>query len=79
MMCRAWVIIPDGRCGYIDHYKSDGHFGVRPVEFETGRHYPNPSTHWSEEERRAYPEELSLSINELRGASKEEIPSTFRA
>ena len=77
---RAWVvIIADGRVGYIDHYKSDGKFGVRPVGFHSGKHYVNPSPHWSVEERANHPEELALSIQELRSASKDEIPAMWRS
>lgn len=75
---RAWVVIPYGRVGYIDHYKSDGRFGVRPVNPETGLHYLNRSEHWSEAQRADFPEELSLSIAEVRAATTDEIPREYR-
>jgi hypothetical protein len=77
-MRRAWVILDDGRVGYIHHYKDDGHFGVRPVDLETGRHFANTSKHWSEEQRRQVPEELALSVNGFRGAKRDEIPVMYR-
>jgi len=76
---KAWcIILSDGRCGYIHHYKINGLFGVRPVGFDSGLHYPNTSSHWSVEERMKVPEELALSICEIRGAEKHEIPSMWR-
>jgi hypothetical protein len=75
---RAWcVLIADGRVGYIDHYKTDGRFGVRPVDAR-GRHYPNPSRHWTNAQRLATPEELSLSLRELRAADDDDIPPMYR-
>jgi hypothetical protein len=79
VLYRAWVIInEDGRVGYIDHYKQDGKFGVRPVNFDTGLHYPNPSQHWTNEQRLKVPEELSLYLREFRAAEAEEIPTMYR-
>jgi len=76
---KAWcIILADGRCGYIHHYKINGLFGVRPVGFESGLHYPNTSSHWSAEEKMKVPEELALSICEIRGAQKSEIPAMWR-
>lgn len=74
----AWVRLPDGRCGYIDHYKTDGKFGVRPVDFVSGLHYPNTSTHWSMEDREKIPEEIVLRVGELRPAEVSEIPAQYR-
>jgi hypothetical protein len=77
---RAWVVIlADGRCGYIHHYKINGLFGVRPVGFDSGLHYPNTSEHWTAEQKLTVPEELALSICEIRGAAKQEIPAMWRA
>jgi hypothetical protein len=79
MRFRAWVVInADGRVAYIDHYKSDGKFGVRPVNFSTGRHFPNRTQHWSNEVRLKIPEELALSIREFRAAEDLEIPALYR-
>jgi hypothetical protein len=75
---RAWVIIPDGRIAYIDHYKADGNFGVRPIVFETGLHYPNTSAHWSEEQRNSVPEEFALPFSQMVPATEKEIPSMYR-
>ena len=75
---RAWVVLQDGRSAYIDHYKQDGRFGVRPVQMDSEKHYPNPSPHWSEADRIRYPEELSLAVGEFRAATMDEIPRGFR-
>ena len=76
---RAWVVISrDGRVGYIDHYKSDGRFGVRPVQMD-GRWYPNPSPHWTEEQRNAMPEELALALREFTAAADSAIPQRYRS
>ena len=76
-MRKAWVVMKDGRVGYIDHYKPGGRFGVRPVS-EEGLHFANPSSHWTDEQRRQIPEELALSVNEFRGAALDEIPGRWR-
>jgi len=73
----AIVRIPDGRFGIVDHLKSDGKFGVRPVNVE-GVFYPNPSKHWTNEQRMAIPEELALSAEELSHVTDEELPSGLR-
>ena len=76
---KAWaVILADGRVGYIDHYKVNGLFGVRPVRFDNGMHYPSTSEHWTPEQRASIPEELALKITEIRGAQPDEIPPTWR-
>jgi hypothetical protein len=75
---KAWVVLNDGRVGYIDHYKRDGKFGVRPVDKETGLHFPHPSEHWPNQERLDHPEELALSIGDFRAAADEELPSMYR-
>ena len=76
---KAWcVILIDGRVGYIDHYKTDGRFGVRPVDFMTGRHFPNPSQHWTNDQRLKIPEELALSLREIRAAEDYELPAEYR-
>lgn len=78
VLYKAWVVMEDGRVGYVDHYKQDGRFGVRPVSFDTGLHYPNPSQHWTNEQRLKIPEELSLYLREFRAATQEEIPPMYR-
>ena len=76
---RAWcIVLSDGRVGYIDHYKSDGKFGVRPVDLETGLHFPNPSQHWTNEQRLKNPEELALALKDLRAAQDHERPAMYR-
>lgn len=77
VMRRAWVVLSDERVAYIDHYKADGKFGVRPVDSD-GRHYANTSEHWSEAQRCAVPEEFALSVNQFRGANMMEIPARWR-
>jgi hypothetical protein len=74
----AWVVMADKRVGYIDHYKKDGRFGVRPVDFNTGLHFPNPSQHWTNEQRLKVPEELSLRLNEFEAADDAERPAQYR-
>ena len=78
VLYRAWVLMKDGRVGYIDHYKSDGKFGVRPVMFETGLHYPNTSKHWTNEKRLANPEELALTLSDFVAAPLHLIPAEYR-
>ena len=79
MRHRQWVVIhTEGRIGYIDHYKSDGKFGVRPVNFADGRHFPNTSQHWSNADRLKIPEELALTMKEFRAAEDTEIPALYR-
>jgi hypothetical protein len=75
---RAWVILDDGRVGYIDHYKSDGRFGVRPVNRETGLHYPNPSRHFTDDQKLEIPEELNLRLQDFRPAIEDELPPMYR-
>jgi hypothetical protein len=75
---KAWVTLRDGRCGYVDRYQVDGKFVVRPVEFATGRHFLNPSEHWSEQDRINYPEEIALNLSDFSAASPDEIPRQYR-
>ena len=75
---RAWVVLEDGRVGYIHHYKIDGKFGVRPVGYDSGLHYPNPSEHWTEAQKLEVPEELALTIRDFRAAKDEEVPPMWR-
>jgi len=75
---KAWVVLKDGRVGYIDHYKINGLFGVRPVVFESGLYYANPSEHWSEDQKLEVPEEIALSVSEIRAAEIHEIPTMWR-
>jgi len=74
---KAWVWLPDGRMGVIDHLKSDGAFGVRPITSD-GSYYPNTSTHWKMEDRLRIPEEVRIEAKDLRPVSYEELPSKFR-
>ena len=76
---KAWVVLQDGRVGYIDHYKQDGRFGVRPVNIMTGRHYLNTSAHWTPDQRLDVPEELALQLHEFRAAQRDDIPVEFRS
>lgn len=57
---KPWVVMNDGRLGVIHHRKKDGKYGVRPINAKTVSYLPNPSKHWSEENRQKYPEELAL-------------------
>jgi hypothetical protein len=76
---RAWVVLlSDNRVGFIDHYKADGKFAVRPVNFETGRYYPNTSQHWTNEQRLKVPEELALALHDFRAAESGDIPAMYR-
>ena len=74
----CWVIVPDGRVGYIDHYKTDGRFGVRPVQRDSGLHYPHPDRSWPEADRIAYPEELAVEFEYLRAAKMDEVPRMYQ-
>lgn len=62
---RHLVLLPDGRKGLIDHTKLDGMLGVRPVDDE-GNYLPNPTKHWSMEDRLSIPEEISISSKEIK-------------
>jgi hypothetical protein len=77
-MRKCWAVTKDGRVGFIDHYKEDGKFGFRPVNFNTGRYYPNPSQHWTNEQRLKVPEELAVTLRDLRPAEMSEIPAMYR-
>lgn len=75
----CWVIIlKDDRVGYIHHYKTDGKFGVRPVHFKFGTHFPSPVAHWTEEERLKHPEELALTLRDFRPAEADEVPLIYQ-
>ena len=74
---RCWVVLKDGRSAYIDHYKSDGTFGVRPVT-EKGDHFLNPAEHWPEDKRIEIPEEYALTLRDFRPAEVHEIPPKHR-
>lgn len=75
---KDWVILPDGRVGVIDHIKNNGLLGVRPINPTTGAFYPNPAMHWSEEQRRAVPEEIALAAHEIKYAVNGQVPTIFR-
>jgi len=72
------VILVDGRVGVLDHQKSDGKFGVRPLDVN-GNYMPNTSTHWPMADRIRIPEELALSPDEFRPALPTEIPASLRS
>jgi hypothetical protein len=74
---KIWVWLPDGRKGVIDHLKTDGYFGVRPIT-DDGKYAQNTSTHWSLLDREKIPEELRLSSKDLRPLRPDEIPRAFR-
>lgn len=69
--------LPDGRKGIIDHFKSDGNFGVRPVD-ENGDFIPNSSKHWTLEQRMRVPEEISVHSDFMRALNEKEIPERYR-
>lgn len=68
-------MLPDGRKGVIDHFKSDGNFGVRPVD-EAGRFLPNKAKHWTDERRAEFPEEIAVHSDYMKPLSVKEIPSS---
>jgi hypothetical protein len=74
MKTKRWVIIPDGRVAVVVEHKTDGKLGVRPVNTEDLAYYPNKAKHWTDEQRRAIPEEYSFFPNEIRDAPKGAIP-----
>jgi hypothetical protein len=73
-----WVVLPDGRTGYIHHTKTDGNIGVRPVDLETGVDLPNTSPRWSQVDRLKIPEEIALSQQAVRAAEEKELPMPLR-
>lgn len=75
---RHWVVLPDGRVGYVDHHKRDGYMGVRPVHQDTGEDLPNPAPHWTDEQRKAIPEEVAVRQEHTRDAAKHELPHVLR-
>ena len=74
---QAWVRLPDGRMGIIDHLKVDGKLGVRPV-MPDGSLFPNPAAHWSQKDRKRIPEEIAVDLSVLRPLPHKEIPAQFR-
>ncbi len=75
----TWVILPDGRPGVVDHVKPDGTLGVKPVNPLTGEFFPNPTEHWSMEDRWRIPEEIAIAPSQIRNAEKSEIPRFVHA
>jgi len=76
---KKWIVIRDtGQVAVIDHYKSDGRIGVRPVDPVTAAYLPNSSKHWSWEDRLRIPHELALTPGKIREASEDEIPYIVR-
>ena len=74
---KIWVRLPDGRIGVLDHLKTDGRFGVRPLT-ETFTYCLNTSEHWRMEDRLRIPEEISVALSDLRPLLPNEIPEQFR-
>lgn len=73
-----WVVLlKDRRVAVIDHAKTDGRYGVRPVS-PAGKFYPNTAEHWSMKHRYAIPEELAVSAEDFRKAESHEIPETVK-
>lgn len=72
----ALVVIPDGRLGVINHLKSDGNLGIRPIT-PGGAFLPNPSAHWLQEDKIRIPEELALHPSVLRPLTRSEHPEAF--
>lgn len=75
---RQWVVLPDGRTGWVHHHKIDGCLGVRPVDPVTGDDLPNTSEHWPPKARRRYPEEIRVDPTTLRPAAKDDLPFVLR-
>jgi hypothetical protein len=76
---KKWVVIKDtGQIAVIDHMKSDGKLGVRPVDPLTAAYLPNTSKHWSWDDRIRIPHELALPPGKVRVASEDEIPHIVR-
>lgn len=74
---KAFVWLPDGRMGVIDHLKTDGKFGVRPLD-GGGNYCRNTSTHWSDEDRLKIPEEIAFDAAILKPVDHRDIPHRFR-
>lgn len=75
---KEWVVLPDGRCGVVDHIKWDGVLGVRPVNIGNGEYLPNTTQHWTMADRWSIPEELAVTREQVRPAAKHEIPEKYR-
>lgn len=59
------VYLPAGGLGVVNHIKSNGMLGVRPVD-DNGNYFQNLSAHWSEEQRKSIPHELAIHISQLK-------------
>jgi hypothetical protein len=73
---KAWVWLPDGRKGVIDHLKIDGNLGVRPLA-DDGKYLPNISTHWTDAQRMKIPEEVAVAPGALKPVLEKDIPPAF--
>lgn len=74
---KPWVWLPDGRLAVIDHLKSDGKMGVRPIT-RAGEYLPNTSEHWTPAQRARIPEEVAVAPADLRPVLDQDIPHKFR-
>jgi hypothetical protein len=74
---RDWVVF-FGHLGYVHHKKSDGRYGIRPVDINTGKDMPNRSAHWPMADRMRIPLEFALEDSEFRRAKDSELPRSLR-
>ena len=78
MLKELVVIKSTGDIAVVDHIKSDGILGIRPIDPKMGTYLPNMSKHWSWDDRIRIPHEVALHPNKVRRASPEEIPMVIR-
>jgi hypothetical protein len=71
------VIMPDGRLGVVDHVKTDGNLGVRPIS-DKGEFFLNPSPYWTLAQKQSIPEEVALPPSAVRPPHPSELPARFR-
>lgn len=74
---KTWYLLPDNRLGIVDHVKPNGTLAVRPITPE-GKFYPNTSAHWPDEDRERIPEEVVVSLDQLKIADLDRLPKGLR-
>lgn len=76
---RTWVVVTATKeVAVLDHHKSDGRYGVRPINPDTGDYMPSDNAGWSLEDRMRIPREYALAVHEFRAAVASDLPAKFR-
>lgn len=76
---KQWVVIKATKqIAVVDHVKSDGCLGVRPVDSVRATYLPNPSKHWPWADRIRVPYEISVHPSKVRAANPDDLPEIFR-